>query len=109
MRKIEPIGISCPDGYEYVHGHNEKGIHVRSYCRKISKKRIKVMVDMKYPGNTTVKASIGQGFRHESESVTVPTESLFGNGDIGKELQDRMSQNWKGKNGKIKMIGKGDE
>ena len=109
MRKIEPNGRMCPEGYEYVHGHDEKGIHVRSYCRKISKKRIKFMIDMKYPGNTTVKASVRQGFQYESESVTVPTESLF-NGENGKQLQDMMSENWKVKNGKMKMLGtKGDD
>ena len=66
------------------------------------------MVDMKYPGNTTVKASVRQGFQRESESVTVPTESLFKT-EGGKELQDMLSENWKGKNGKMKMIGKGDD
>ena len=67
------------------------------------------MIDMKYPGDTTVKASVRQGFRHESESVTVPTESLF-NGENGKQLQDMMSENWKVKNGKMKMLGtKGDD
>jgi hypothetical protein len=100
MRKIEPTGMRCPEGYEYVHGHDEKGIHVRAYCRKISMKRIKVKFDMRYPGNTTVKASVREGFRHESGSYTVPTDSLFG-GEEGKQLQDALTDKWMGKDGKL--------
>ncbi len=103
MRKIEPIGTSCPEGYEYVHGHDEKGIHVRPYCRKIrmmSRKRIKMKFDMRYPGNTTIKASVREGFRHASASATVPTDSLF-TGEQGKQLQDMMGDKWMGKDGKL--------
>ena len=102
MRKIDPIGDGCcPEGYEYVHGHDEKGIHVRPYCRNISSKRIKMMFDMRYPGNTTIKASVREGFRRETGSLTIPTGSLF-TGEQGKQLRDMLNDNWMGKDEKLK-------
>ncbi len=77
MRK-EPDGDHCPEGFEYVHGHRESdGRYVRSFCRKIPKKRIKLVFDMKYPGNTTMKISGGQGIHRIREKETLPTENLF--------------------------------
>jgi hypothetical protein len=102
MRKIEPTGLhQCPEGYEYVNGHEEKGIHVRPYCRKISKKRIKMKFDMRYPGNTTITASVREGFKRESASYNVPTDSLFVD-EKGKQLQDIMNEQWMGKEGTLK-------
>ena len=93
--RIEPEAGECPEGYEYVRGHWEnRKSYVRPFCRRIPKKRIKLKVDMRYPGNTTVTASARQGWHGASVSETVPTESLF-NGEDGKVLEKILDSDWK--------------
>ena len=84
----------CPEGYEYVHGYRDGKKYVRPFCRKIPKKRVKLSVDVRYPGNTKVKVSARQGWHGGSVSETVPTESLF-NGEDGKELREVLDSDWK--------------
>lgn len=93
--RMEPESGHCPEGYEYVHGYKEnRRSYVRPFCRKIPKKRIKLKVDIRYPGKTTVSASMRQGWHGNSISETVPTEALF-SGEDGKELEKLMDADWK--------------
>ena len=105
LRKIELINGKCPEGYEYVRGHIEhSGIRVREFCRKIPEKRIKMVMDMRYPGNTKIKISGGQGMKnHISETTTIPTEKFF-SGD--KEFRNLLDMDWKNPDEKmIKQLG----
>lgn len=95
LRRVEPENGTCPDGYEFVHGHKEKsGVYVRDFCRKISKKRIKMSIDMKYPGKTNLKISGRQGIHGARFSQTVDTESLF-KGEEGEKFKSIMNADWK--------------
>jgi hypothetical protein len=94
--KIEPHGMYCPDGYVYVHGHTEgSGIYVKPFCRKLPQKRLKISMDMRYPGDTKIKATATQGLRHKHASFTVPTETILdeipGGDDSFREL---MKEDW---------------
>lgn len=95
LNRMEPEGDKCPEGYEYVHGHREtSGKYVRSFCRKIPKKRIKVSLDMKYPGNTDMKLSARQGIHRASVHENISTESLF-SGESGEKIKQFMKSDWK--------------
>ena len=90
MRKVDPIGQGrCPEGYEFVHGYKDKsGTYVRPFCRKMKKVSVKLNMKMNYPGETTIKGSVRQGFHRETVSWTGSTEALV---NSSKELKDAIN------------------
>lgn len=109
LNRIDPERDQCPEGYEYVHGHKERnGKYVRSFCRKIPRKRIRLSVDIRYPGNTSAKLSARQGLHGTSFTQEVPTESLFA-GEDGKKMRQLLDSDWKDSNELKALSGKLEE
>lgn len=72
----------CPEGYEYVKGYMKKGKHVKPFCRKIKKMVARVKVKMEYPGKTTVKGTLRNGFHVDRVSATVDTHEIMEEGNV---------------------------
>ena len=91
MRKVDPIGLGkCPEGYEYIRGYTDKhGIYTRPFCRKMRKTKIKMNMTMEYPGQTTIKATVKQGFHSNKISWQSDTEDIIKN---NKQLSDALSK-----------------
>ena len=79
----------CPDGYEYVKPHYNKGSHVRSFCRKIKTMHIKMKIKMEYPGETEMDVKARYGLRHANIRESVPTDSIL-MPEIKKQLDEKI-------------------
>lgn len=105
MRKVMPLrpGV-CPEGYEFVHGHNEKsGIRVSDYCRKVSKTKMNLHMKMEYPGKTHIKGTLKMnGMKGHIDtyldSDTFMSGDNFNSMEFTKEFDNKLLDEGKKKN-----------